>query len=266
MATMNKIENISFDDLKSYDIGYRQLDGILNGLKEGTVITIGARPAMGKTIFINNIVLHLLKRYNLPTLYISLETGKENLLFQLASVNSCQSYQKIRNNKEVLKQITNELFSKKYNLNISDDCVSISDLEQLIEENKNIKFLVIDYIQLMKSDKSFTSSTDAYNDVLDRIRILATKYKLIVFMLSQVSRNVEYRTDKRPLLMDLKNSGNLESNSDILMFLYRDSYYKESSKKEKNDLTEIIVVKNRYGYVATTYLDYDKEQSRFIDY
>ena len=264
MATINKIDSITLtnDYSKSYYIGYKSLDSILNGLKEGTIVTIGARPAMGKTTFIHNIVLNLMEQYNLPTLHISLETSKETLALKLATIVSQRSYKDVKNDSQLSQNIIDTLHNKKYNLYISDDCFNVQELEQMIIEKGNIKFLVIDYIQLMQSDKDYTSSTDSYNDVLDRIKVLAIKYKLVVFLISQISRNVEHRMDKRPMLMDLRNSGNLENHSDVVIFLYRDSYY----NYDRKDTTEIIVSKNRGGSVAATYLDYNIEKSNFIDY
>lgn len=262
MATITKIDAISLKKTTSYQVGFSKLDEILNGLKEGTIVTIGARPAMGKTTFVNQIILQLMEQYHLKTLYISLESSKEAMALRLASMASKCSYFEVKNNIEKRTKCMEDFQKKQYDLYISDDCFDIFELEQLLEENPNIKFLVIDYIQLMKSEKTFTSSTDSYNDVLDRIRVLASKYKLVIFLLSQISRNVECRSDKRPMLSDLRNSGNLENHSDVLLFLYRDSYY----NIENNDSLEIIVAKNRYGHIAKTYLEYDQQKSEFIDY
>lgn len=260
MATINKIDEINFDDSfsKSYDLGYKNLDTLIGGLKEGNIITIGARPGMGKTTFIHNIIINLLEKYNLPTLYLSLETSKEVTALKLTGVCTKQDLVKIWNNKDFTGTSMRDFISKKYNLYISDDCFNILELEQLLEENKNIKFIVIDYIQLMKNEKPYTSVTDLSNDILDRLRYLATKYKVIIFILSQLSRNVEYRENKRPLLVDLKNTGNLECNSDVVILLYRDY--------DNKNITEISVSKNRFGGVGMVYLEYDKEKSTFIEY
>lgn len=257
MATMSKIDSIKIeqDSLMAYDVGYKQLDSILNGIREGSVITIGARPSMGKSAFIDNIILNLLEIYNLPTLLVNLETDKERTMSRLATILSEKSSFEI--------ECKDRLVSKNYNLYISDDCRYINELEQLIEENSHIKFLVIDYVQLMSSERDFSSRTDSFNDILERIRKLANKYKLVIFLLSQVSRNVEHRMDNRPVLSDLSSSSNLDYVSDIVILLYRDSYY---NHEIKNNITEIIVSKNRYGALGITHLEYDRDKSNFIDY
>ncbi len=263
MATINKVNKIQINTNEvTYDIGYKELDKCLNGLKSGSVITIGSRPAMGKSTFINNIVLNLLEKYNLPTLYVNLSEVKERCVLRFSTVLLEKTYNELQDNEDLKTECINGLIDKKYNLYISDDCYKINELEQLIEENKDIKFLVIDYIQLMNSDIEFKSKTDEFNDVLNRLRVLANKYGLIVVLLSQISRSVEHRFDNRPLLADLSSSGNLEYISDVVILLYRDGYYNEKN----NTITEVIVSKNRYGACGMIYLDYNKNKTKLIDY
>lgn len=264
MATINKITDINIhnDDGTIYNVGYEELNKVLNGLQSGSVITIGGRPAMGKSTFMNNIILNLLEKYNLPTLYVNLVEKKERFMLRLSSVLLETPYDDFRDNMNLKTKSLLKFEEKKYNLYISDDCYKINELEQLIEENKDIKFLVIDYIQLMNSDTEFKSKTDNFNDVLNRLRILANKYGLVIFILSQISRSVERRIDNRPLLADLSSSGNLEYISDVVILLYRDGYYNEKN----NTITEVIVSKNRYGACGMIYLDYNKNKTKLIDY
>ena len=264
MATIYTINEIKVNDTAiTYNIGYKVLDNILNCIKDGSIITIGARPGMGKSTFANNLILNLLTKYNLPTLFVNLETNKENLKLRLATTLQNKSFLEIKQDKELTKQCLKEFQNQNYNLYLSDDCYYINDLEKLITENKDIKFLVIDYIQLLSSEKTFNSHTDNINDVLERLRILANKYNLVIFILSQVSRKIAYRENNRPLLEDLSSSSNLEYISDTVIFLYRDSYY---NHEIKNNIIEIIIAKNRYGYTGATKLNYDIEKSKITDY
>lgn len=265
MATITKIEEIKIqEEQKNYQIGYKKLDEELNGMKDGSIVTIGARPGMGKTIFVNNIIINLLEKYNLPTLYVSLEMNSRSLALALATIGEEENYRGIFHDEPKVVGYIEKLKQKKYNLFISDDCYQIADLEELIKSNQEIKFLVIDYIQLLGNEKEFGSGLDKHNDTLDRIKILAKKYNLVIFLLSQLSRNVEYREYKKPRIIDLKQSGNLEEISDIILFLYRDSYY---NQEIGTAITEIIIAKNKHGNVGNSiYLDYDQKKSRFIDY
>lgn len=266
MATITKIDEINLKNSvqDNYKFGYKVLDNCLNGIKDGSIITIGARPGMGKTTFLNDIIMNLLEKYNLPILYVSLEMNKSNLALALASIGKEENYRDVFHDELKMTEYIQRLKQKKYNLFVSDDCYTISDLENLIEQNQEIKFLAIDYIQLLRNEKESTSALDKYNDTLDRIKALAKKYNLVILLLSQLSRNVEYREYKRPRIIDLKQSGNLEDISDIVLLLYRDSYY----DKEINSITtEIIVAKNRHGKVGNIIsLDYDTKTSKFIDY
>lgn len=263
MATIHKINEIKVNADVTYDIGYKQLDNFLNSIKDGSIITIGARPGMGKSTFVNNIVLNLLAKYNLQTLFINLETNKETVMLRLATTLLDKSFYEVKQDEELTKECILEFQKKNYNLYLSDDCYYMNDLEKLILENKDIKFLVIDYIQLLRSEKTFNSPTDNINDVLERLRILANKYNLVIFLISQVSRKAAYRENSRPILADLSSSSNLEHISDTVIFLYRDSYY---NQEIKNNIMEIIIAKNRYGSTGITQLDYDIEKAKFINY
>lgn len=264
MTILKKISEIQMTEEmnKSYKLGFGQLDTLVGKVKSGTIITIGARPAMGKSTFLNRIALNLLSEYNEPILYVGLETNKERLALQLACLAKDVSFRDVFNDDEKSKKILDEFKEKNYELFITDDCINIDDLESLLKENRQIRFLFIDYIQLLGDDNA-NNSIERVGNVLNKIKKLANEYNLVVILLSQLSRNVEYRLEKKPQLTDLKSCGNIENLSDIVIFLYRESYY---SKEAKNDATEIIVSKNRYGSVGSAFLDYDKMTGRFSDY
>ncbi len=263
MITMQKIDDINIHNNEStYDIGYKELDKVLGGLKSGSIITIGSRPAIGKSTFINNIIFKMLEQYNLPTLFVSLTEVKESFMLRFSTILMDIPYNNLRDDMNLKTESSMKLKDKKFNLYVSDNCYKINDLEKLIEENKDIKVLVIDYIQLMGSDKECKSKTDEFNDVLNRLRIITNKYGLIVFILSQLSRSVERRIDNRPLLADLSSSGDLEYVSDTVILLYRDGYYNENN----NNILEVIVSKNRSGACGLIHLDYNSNKTKLIDY
>lgn len=254
MATLNKINDINLDDnfFKSYSLGYKNLDEILGKIKEKNIITIAARPQMGKTNFINNIMLNLLKEYNLPTLYVNLEEDKENSLIRLSSIYNKKVLDEIKEEKKLIKEAVDNLESEDYNLFISDDCETILDIESILEENKskNIKFLFINYVQKIENDKC--------KDITYRIQRLKEEYNLIIFLTSQLPRSIENRKNQRPLLKDLKYKG-LEEISNVVIMLYRDYSY------DKEENTEIIVSKNSNGSIGTAYLKYDNKSLNFYE-
>ena len=246
MATIEKLKDIVLENNSvSYNLDYKNIDNLIGEIKSNTIITIGARPGMGKTSFLNNVIINLLNNYNLPTLYISLDSSKEKIISDLASIS----------NKSV-----KELQNSNYNLYISTNCFNISDLEKLLEENEDIKVLAIDYIQLLSGKNTFTSMADSYSDILSCLKVMAEKYNLVILLTSQLSRNVELRMDKEHQIKDLGKTSALEEISDIIMFLYHEDYY---IKESKNKLTEVIVAKNRYGKTGITYLNY--KESKYID-
>lgn len=262
MATINKINDIKLDDnyFKSYKLGYKTLDEMLGKIKEKTIITIAARPEMGKTNFINNIILNLLSEYNLPTLYVNLEEDKENSLIRLSSIYTKKPLKTIKEDKKLINEAVDNFQSKNYNLFISDDSLTILELENLLEENKNknIKFLFINYIQNIKIEKDLESKGDTCKGIADRIKKLSNKYNLVIFLSSQLPRSIENRKNKRPLLSDLKNKG-LEEISNIIIMLYHDYCYDTKVK------SEIIVSKNSSGFIGKTYLEYDRDLLTFSD-
>lgn len=262
MSTLNRINDIKLEDnyFKSYNLGYKTLDEMLGKIKEKNIITIAARPEMGKTNFINNIILNLLSEYNLPTLYVNLEEDKENSLIRLSSIYTKKPFYNIREDKKLINKTVDKFQKENYNLFISDDSLTILDLENLLEENKsiNIKFLFINYIQNVKNEKVLKSSYDTCKDIANRIQKLSNKYNLVIFLSSQLPRSIENRKNKRPLLSDLKYEG-LEEISDIVIMLYHDYCYDTKVK------SEIIVSKNRNGSLGTTYLEYDRELLTFSE-
>lgn len=263
MATIQKITDINIlsDDETVYNVGYENLDKVLGGLKNSNIITIGGRPGVGKSTFVNNIIFKILEQYNLPTLFVSLEGVKENFMLRFSTILMEIPYNNLRDDMNLKTKSLMKLKDKKFNLYVSDDCYKINDLEKIIEENKDIKFLVIDYIQLMNSDIEFKSKTDNFNDVLNRLRIIANKHGLIIFLLSQLSRSAERRIDDRPLLTDLSTSRDLEYVSDIVILLHQDGYCNKN-----NNILEVIVSKNRNGICAGVQLDYNKNKTKLIDY
>lgn len=243
---------------KEFTTGFLELDYFLSNIKGGDIITIGARPAMGKTSFAISILNHLLDK-NKTVAYFSFEMTKELLAKRiLASKAQVQTFlPKEKQNEIYFKKLKDVLtwFANK-NCYINDKLLlSVEEIEEEIVQLKP-DIVFIDYIQLVKMPKA-PNMTEAINYAIQEIKRIAKENNTVVILLSQVSRAVETRCDKRPMLSDLRNSSTLEELSDIVLFIYRDEYYNAiiENDLEKN-LAQIIVGKNKLGTTGTVYLKF----------
>ena len=211
--------------------------------EENSIITIASRPAVGKTSFAITISNHLLKQ-NKKVLYISLSDSK-NIIEKKFVKNFCKKpYADIEEYKNAIIDLKNS------NLSIlTKSNLTIDELESVIKEIKP-EYIFIDEIQQFRPQKEFP-----LDDIVLKIKELTQKYNLCTFILSQISRAVEKRTDKRPLLVDIKNTTQLEEISDLVAVIYREEYYNLESE---NNLAEIIIRKNNYGPIGSFNLIFDK--------
>lgn len=267
MATIRNLNSFKFEKKIGYETGYKSLDDLINGIKEGTTIAIGSVPSMGKTKFMNSIISNMLVKYNLPILYVSLNSGAYNVVGNLSLSINKLSDDLIKIKDKVFKDSFNDFITKDYKLYVSDDCIFTSDLEELIKENRDIKVVVIDYVQLMKYN-TFTNNQYDKNEVLNKVRILADRYNLVIFVLFQLSSDIDEREDKRPKLSDIITNREMENKLDIVMLLYRDDYYQyiPSESIDNNHVLEVTIAKNVYGLTGKIDLIYCKNTSSFMDY
>ena len=253
--------------------GYQNLDTVLCGVEYGSLITIGARPAMGKTSFMTNIMLNLLEQ-NKKCLIFSLEMDQKQLikrlLCQMAEVDAMllnvpgeitkrkQSVEKIA---EAVEKIS------KYDLTIADDSFNINQIRETIEKNKP-EFVFIDYLQLISVPHKKPRS-ESFENVMRELKQIARDNNCIIFISSQLSRALESRCDKRPLLSDLSESGAIENISDVVIFIYREDYYSSILSEEDHAFnkgkTEIIIAKNKYGSVCTVKLLFRSSIMKFFN-
>ena len=221
-----------FDELNKYLI-----DFAINNF----IITIASRPAVGKTSFANSICNHLLKQGK-KLLYISLSDSK-NIIEKKFVKNFCNNlHADIEEYKNAIKELKNSNLSILAKANLT-----IEDLESAIEETKP-EYIVIDEIQQFRLQKDLL-----LDDIVFKIKELTQKYNLCTFILSQISRAVEKRTDKRPLLVDIKNTTQLEEISDLVAVIYRENYYNLESE---NNSAEIIIRKNNFGSLGSFELNF----------
>ncbi len=253
--------------------GFQDLDAVTNGFQPSDLILIAARPSMGKTAFALNVALQAATKNNSVAIF-SLEMSKEQLGHRLLSTHSKIDSQKLRNGDIEEDECSEVVHSveKLSNLKIFiDDTPSISAMElrskaRRLKNEQGLDLILIDYLQLMQGRESRTvdSRQQEISDISRSLKSLARELKVPVIALSQLSRSVELRAEKRPQLSDLRESGSLEQDADIVMFLYREEYYDRET--EKNNLAELIIAKNRNGPTSIIILQFQKECMHFGSY
>ena len=253
--------------------GFVGLDKITTGLHEGNLIILAARPAMGKTALALNIAKHVATMERKPAVIFSLEMGAEELIERMvASEGMVPGYHLKTGNlsTDEWKRLVHAQ-SNLYDVPIFvDDTAGIriseirSKARKLSQEMGGLGVIIIDYLQLITGSKG-ENRQQIVSEISRELKILAKDLKVPVIALSQLSRSVEQRQDKRPILADLRESGSIEQDADIVAFLYREAYYQkeQADSQEANNVTELILEKNRHGSLGTVKLYFHKEYTKF---
>ncbi len=253
--------------------GFVGLDKITTGLHEGNLIILAARPAMGKTALALNIAKHVATMERKPAVIFSLEMGAEELIERMvASEGMIPGYHLKTGNLSTdewkrLVQAQSNLYDTPI---FVDDTAGIriseirSKARKLSQEMGGLGIIIIDYLQLITGSKG-ENRQQVVSEISRELKILAKNLRVPVIALSQLSRSVEQRQDKRPMLSDLRESGSIEQDADIVAFLYRDAYYQKehADSQEANNVTELILEKNRHGSLGIVKLYFHKEYTKF---
>ena len=252
--------------------GLRDLDSKINGLNKSDLLLVAARPAMGKSAFALTLGVNVAKAYKKTVAIFNLEMSREQLAMRLLASESFIDMQKLATGK-----LTDEEWGKlamaaaslsQTDIRIDDNpSVTVADINAKCRRIENLGLVVIDYLQLMTSSGYGKNSGDnrvtIVGEISRALKIMAKELNIPVVCLSQLSRAVESRTDKRPILSDLRESGAIEQDADSVMFLYRDEYYNPNS--EDKGLAECIVSKNRHGETGTVKLQWFGPYQTFTD-
>jgi len=274
MNAMDKIEKASKNNgnVTGIATGFIDLDYRTAGMQPSDLILIAARPSMGKTAFVLNIAQHIAFKLNQTVAIFSLEMSKEQLVNRLFSLESRVDSQHLRtgnlSDAEWEKLIESAGVIGKSNLIIDDTPgISISELRSKCRKYKlehDLKIIIIDYLQLMSgSGRGFDSRQQEISDISRSLKALARELNVPVVALSQLSRAVEQRPDHRPMLSDLRESGAIEQDADVVMFIYRDDYYNKDT--EKKGIAEIIIAKQRNGPIGTIELVWLPDYTKFAN-
>ena len=256
--------------------GYKDLDSKLQGLQKGDLIIVAARPSMGKTALSMNIVENLVLNNDISggVLVFSLEMPAESLTTRLLASNAKIDQQKVRSasmNQADLKKFM-ESSSKLKDLPLYiDDSSMLSPMELRArarriarQEPNGLSLIVVDYLQLMQLPASQENRVNQISEISRSLKMLAKELNVPVMALSQLNRAVEQRPNKRPIMADLRDSGAIEQDADVILFIYRDEVYNEDS--EEGNKAEIIIGKQRNGPIGKVNLTFLKEFTRFEDF
>ena len=256
--------------------GYKDLDSKLQGLQNGDLIIVAARPSMGKTALSMNIVENFVLNKDIAggVLVFSLEMPAESLTTRLLASNAKIDQQKVRSasmNQTDLKKFM-ESSSKLKDLPLYiDDSSMLSPMELRArarriarQEPNGLSLIVVDYLQLMQLPASQENRVNQISEISRSLKMLAKELNVPVIALSQLNRAVEQRPNKRPIMADLRDSGAIEQDADVILFIYRDEVYNEDS--EEGNKAEIIIGKQRNGPIGKVNLTFLKEFTRFEDF
>jgi replicative DNA helicase len=251
--------------------GFIDLDKLTAGFQPSDLVVIAARPGMGKSSFMLSIVLHLALNEKVPLAIFSLETSKKQLALRMLSMFSGVPLQNIRQGfvrDEDLEKIGNaalELSSKSIYI---DDNPNLTTTElriksKKLKKEKGVEIIFVDYLQLLGVPYRRISRQEEVAEISRNLKALAKELEVPVIALAQLSRQVEQRSDKRPQLADLRESGQIEQDADLILFIHRPEVYKKNPAPEEEGLAEIIVAKQRQGPTGIVKLAFDKDTTAF---
>ena len=251
--------------------GLRDLDTRINGLNKSDLLLVAARPAMGKSAFALNIGVNVAKKYKKTVAIFNLEMSREQLAMRLLANESFVELQKLATGKltdeEWTKLCMGSAALSQTDIRIDDNpTVTVADISAKCRRLDNLGLVIIDYLQLMQGSgygKNSENRVTVVGEISRSLKIMAKELNVPVICLSQLSRAVESRTDKRPILSDLRESGAIEQDADSVMFLYRDEYYNENT--EDKGIAECIVAKNRHGETGAVKMQWIGQYQTFTD-
>jgi replicative DNA helicase len=254
--------------------GYEELDRMTAGLQPSNLIILAARPSMGKTSLSLNIVQHAVFKHKVPTAIFSLEMSSEQLAMRmLCSVGKVDS-QRVRTGHLVredwpkLTRATGMLTDAPIYI---DDTAELTVLEmrakaRQLKAEHHLGLVVVDCLQLMQGDSRSENRNQEISEISRSLKAMAKELDVPVLVLSQLNRSLESRTDKRPMISDLRDSGEIEDTADVIMFIYRDEVYNKAPDNPNKGIAEVIVGKQRNGPTGTVRLTFQGEHTSFENY
>ena len=271
--TFDRIEQL-FDDKKGVtglSTGFEDLNGISSGLQPSELIIVAARPSMGKTTLALNMAHHIAVKERKPVAFFSLEMSREQLAQRMLCAEAGIDAQKMRRgflSQEEWQKLTRAVGPLSESPLYIDDSASLSVMEvraksRRLKSERGLEAVFVDYLQLMRGFSRTENRQQELSEISRSLKALAKELSVPVIALSQLSRAVEKRDSRRPILSDLMESGGIEANADMVLFIYRESYYNKET--EKRNIAEIIVAKQRNGPVGMIELYFFDRYNRFAN-
>ena len=260
-------------DVTGTPSGFKELDQLTSGFQPGNLIILAARPSMGKSALGLCVAANLGVRYGIPTALFTLEMSKSEVTQRLMCSEAKVESQRLRNGKLAVDdwpRLTSACDKLAKAPIYVDDTGSITMMEirskarRLKSKHPDLGLIIVDYLQLMTSGTTAENRVQEVSQISRSLKVLARDLDVPIIALSQLSRAVEQRHDKRPILSDLRESGSIEQDADIVMFIYRDEYY-NGEESEQQGLAEVIVAKHRNGPTDTVKLSFLKRYAKFSD-
>jgi replicative DNA helicase len=247
--------------------GFSHLDSMLSGLQGGQLIVVAGRPGMGKTSFALNIAHHVAIKENIPVAIFSLEMSREQLALRMLCGEAHVDSQKTRTgnlSNDDLDMLADAVETLVKSPVFIDDSPTVTVMEMLakarrLKQEKNLGLVIIDYLQLMTGKERRENRQQEISSMTRSLKIMAKEIGLPVMLLSQLSRASEKRDDKKPLLSDLRESGSIEQDADVVMFIHRESYY----NPDADAVSQIIIAKQRSGPTGIVNLGWKGSETQF---
>jgi replicative DNA helicase len=265
----DRLQRLSGDDRDQYlgiPSGFALLDRIMTGLNKSDLILLAARPGMGKTSFALNIAANVAKKSEKQVCIFSLEMSREQLVERIISSDALVSGPKMRvgdlSAQEWVRLATTSKDLAKIPILVDDTAsITVPEMKARLRRVRDVGLIIIDYLQLMGGGGRSENRVQVISEITRSLKVMAKELNVPVVVLSQLSRQTEMRSDHRPMLSDLRESGSIEQDADIVLFLYREAYYDRDASDQ--NVAECIIAKNRHGETGSVKLGWDGEFTRF---
>jgi replicative DNA helicase len=269
--TYDRLQKLTGEDRELYlglRTGFNRLDAMMTGLNKSDLILLAARPGMGKTSFALNIATNVAKKYEKDVVVFSLEMSSEQLVSRILSSEAQVGSESLRTgnlNSDQWVQLaaSADLLSKTHMFLDDTPGVTVAEIKAKVRRLKNIGLIVIDYLQLMSAGGRSENRVQEISKITRNLKIMAKELNIPVIVLSQLNRSAEQRPDHKPMLADLRESGSIEQDADIVLFLFREGYY--NPEIDNPNVAKCILAKNRHGSTGEVDLSWIGEYTRFSD-